>query len=141
MKQLDSISSQIIDILLTECRKSNCCRHKHAAGLFHNRMLICASHNNENGHAEINCIKQIPKKIKFQNPLVLYVIRSNNNINILHSKPCAHCTHYIQNSNIGQIIYSTNDFFIKESTASLFTTHISYGHKNKSNKKYISFPE
>lgn len=87
MKEIPCIRLNIIDTLLKECKKSNHC-HKHAAALVSNNKILCSAHNNQDGHAEINCIQKLPPKSKLKSPCTLYIIRSNNNETIVNSKPC-----------------------------------------------------
>ena len=67
-------------------------------------------------HAEMNCIRKVKNKNKFQNKLKnvsLYVVQLNNDNEFKNSKPCSNCTMVLKDINIKKVYYYTiEDGFI-----------------------------
>lgn len=126
MKLVDNISKNIKDELLNNVKKSEL-QQKHSAIITYGNKIIKTGFNTLTEHAEVNVLNKL-KNINFPKKrcktIEFYVIRSNDNVNFINSKPCYHCIEYIKKFNITKIIYSYNNKFIKENIDDIENDHI-----------------
>lgn len=102
-------------------------RCSHVAALFHKKKLLSLGMNKTKTHplafklsglqskrylhAEIDCLKAVEGELS---KATLYVVRVDRNGELANSKPCKYCMPYIQEKQIGRVVY-TVDGGIRES--------------------------
>jgi tRNA(Arg) A34 adenosine deaminase TadA len=70
-----------------------------------NEYLHGSEKSNETIHAEVNALKNVPKK--YWNQCILVVWRVRNDGSLACSKPCKKCTPFLNKHEIPVIYYST----------------------------------
>lgn len=83
-------------------------KHKHAALIFHNGLLVGWANNQGNEHAEIRALK-VCKILGYKKSLTLLSVRISRAGKLKLAKPCGPCMVQIKKRGVACILYSTDD--------------------------------
>jgi deoxycytidylate deaminase len=117
--------------IAAEVAKKSTMMHKHGCIIVYKKNIIATGYNTmpsmfeRSVHAEIDALNKVKNKQTILRESDLYIVRIGTDSfdNVLkYSKPCEHCTRYINQFKIRKVYYSTNyefDTFVKKKTTHL----------------------
>ena len=88
-------------------------RSHHGSIVLHRRSRIVGRGCNQNRiHAEVSCVKNIPKYYNYGN-LVVYVCRVNPRGGFMNSRPCEKCMEFMKENGVSKVYFSDEVGFSK----------------------------
>jgi len=126
---LKNIKTDMIEDLIKISMLSTC-HYKHSAAVIKNGKILSMGinkfYNNISIHAEVDAVINYMKLYKKNNikGLDLIVIRKSGN-SLSLSKPCSHCSKFLKQKNVRNIIYSNeNGSLVKKQAIEFESSHI-----------------
>lgn len=92
--------------------RSHHSRFHHGSIVLHRRGIVGKGCNRKMIHAEVSCVKNIPKYYNYDN-LVVYVCRVNTQGGFMNSRPCEKCMLFMKENGVSKVYFSDDNGFSK----------------------------